>query len=239
MPVNPVHTSTKTMNGSDRETGNLTLPLWPDLPPGNVSGKAETELPARGDNVRRITDVQQPSITVFPAASTNRPSPAVIICPGGGYGILAISKEGTEVAAWLNRIGITAVLLKYRVPQNREGAFMDAQRAIRLVRQHAKEWNLDPHRVGIIGFSAGGHLVARLSTSYDEGAYAEVDAADKESARPDFAMPVYPAYLADDQRRLASELPVTPHTSPTFLVHTKDDKKFVAGSIAYQGGFKM
>ena len=230
-PAKLVRVSTNTANGSVHDTGSLTLPLWPDLPPGNVSGKLETELPARGDDVRRITDVQQPTITLFPAASTNQSSPAVIICPGGGYGILAIDKEGTEVAGWLNRIGITAVLLKYRVPQNREGAFLDAQRAIRLVRQHVKEWNIASQRVGMIGFSAGGHLTARLSTGYEQPAYPEVDAADQQSCRPDFAMLIYPAYLADKQGKLASELVVTPQTPPTFLIHTKDDKTFVKALI--------
>jgi acetyl esterase/lipase len=237
-PVKLVRVSTSTANGSAHETGNVTLPLWPGRPPGNVSGKPETELPARGDDVRRITDVQQPSITVFPAASTNKPLPAVIICPGGGYGILAIDKEGAEVAEWLNRIGITAVLLTYRVPQNREGAFMDAQRAIRLVRQHAKEWNIDSQRVGMIGFSAGGHLTARLSTGYEQRAYPEVDAADQQSCRPDFAMLIYPAYLVDKQGKLASELVVTPQTPSTFLIHTKDDKTFVKGSVVYDQALK-
>jgi acetyl esterase/lipase len=225
-------------NPPGQETERVPLPLWPNPPPGERSGEPEAELPDRGDNVRRITNIQQPSITVFPAGSSNKSSPAVVVCPGGGYGILAIDKEGMEVATWLNRIGITAVLLKYRVPQNREGAFMDAQRAIRLVRHHAAEWNIDPKRVGMIGFSAGGHLTARLSTGYEQRAYPEVDVADKQSCRPDFAVLIYPAYLADKQGRLASELMVTPQTPPTFLIHTKDDQAFVTGSAVYDQALK-
>jgi acetyl esterase/lipase len=234
--LNPYRVATADEVGS--KPGPVTVPLWPGTPPGKVSDKDESELPARDDNVRCITNVKQPSITAFPGGSTNRPSPAVVICPGGGYGILAINLEGTEVALWLNSIGITAVLLKYRVPDNREGAFMDAQRAVRLVRQHAPEWNIDPRCIGMIGFSAGGHLAARLSTGYERRAYVEVDAADQQSCRPDFAILIYPAYLADEQGRLVSDLIVTPQVPPTFVIHTKDDKKFVTGSVVYEQALK-
>lgn len=219
--------------------GSITLPLWPGTPPGKVSAKEEMELPARGDGVRRITNVQQPTITVFPAKASQQPAPAVVICPGGGYNILAMDKEGTNVADWLNGFGFTAVLLKYRVPGNREGALMDVQRAMRLVRQHAKEWAIDPHRLGIIGFSAGGHLSARLSAGgYEKAAYAKIDSADEQSCRPDFALLIYPAYLVDKENRLAPELIVTPQIPPTFVVHTKDDKTFIAGSQAYTRALK-
>jgi acetyl esterase/lipase len=227
-----------TADGVEIKSQPVTFLLWPGPPPGKVGDKVEAELPARGDNVRRLANVQRPTITVFPGDATNKLSPAVIVCPGGGYSILAMDKEGTDVAAWLNSIGVTAVLLKYRVPDNREGAFMDAQRAIRLVREHAREWSIDPHRVGMMGFSAGGHLTARLSTDHQQRAYAAVDAADQQSCRPDFAVLVYPAFLADKQGRLMNELVVTAQTPPTFLVHTKDDKKFVAGSLAYDAALK-
>jgi acetyl esterase/lipase len=142
------------------------------------------------------------------------------------------------VAAWLNRIGVTAVLLKYRVPDNRAGAYMDAQRAIRLVREHAKDWNIDPHRVGMMGFSAGGHLTARLSTGYETRAYPQVDATDQQSCRPDFALLIYPAYLADQQGRLTNEIVVTAQMPPTFLVHTRDDTNFVPSTVAYDAALK-
>jgi acetyl esterase/lipase len=222
----------------DSQPKPVTMALWPGPPPGKVSNQEESELPSRGDHVRRLTNVQQPAITVYPGGLTNRLSPAVIVCPGGGYSILAINKEGTEVASWLNGIGFTAVLLKYRVPDNRAGAFMDAQRAIRLVREHAKEWNIDPHRVGMIGFSAGGHLTARVSTGFGTQASPKVDAADQQSCRPDFAILIYPAYLADQRGQLADELAVTSQTPPTFLLHTKDDKNFVAGSVAYDAALR-
>ncbi|MGN6553320.1 MAG: alpha/beta hydrolase [Verrucomicrobiota bacterium] len=218
--------------------GSITLPLWPGTPPGKVSAKEEMELPARGDGVRRITNVQQPTITVFPAKASQQPAPAVVICPGGAYNILAMDKEGTDVADWLNGFGFTAVLLKYRVPGNREGAFMDVQRAMRLVRQHAKEWAIDPQRLGIMGFSAGGHLSARLSTGFATPAYAKIDSADEQSCRPDFTVLIYPAYLADKKGELAKELVVTPQMAPTFVLHTRDDDAFIAGSQVYTRALK-
>ena len=166
------------------------------------------------------------------------PAPAVLVFPGGGYRILAIDIEGTEVAEWLNSIGITAIVVKYRVPKNWESAFQDGQRAIRLVRHHAKEWNIDSKSVGVIGFSAGGHLSARLSTDFHKMSYINLDAADKQNCRPDFCILVYPAYLANKKtRRVAKELPVTSNTPPTFIVQTKDDR-FVDGTIIYDQALK-
>ena len=136
-----------------------TVPLWPKgRMPGRGSTGVERKLPSRGDNVLRITDVNEPAITVFKAPGTNKPTSAVVICPGGAYNILAYDKEGTEIAAWLNSIGITGVVLKYRVPNNQDGAFQDIQRAVRLVRHNAGDWNISADRIGVIGFSAGGHL---------------------------------------------------------------------------------
>jgi acetyl esterase/lipase len=219
-------------------TGTTILQVWPDKPPGTVTTNTESAMPSRGDNVTRLTDVSEPTLTFYPAPNASAPLPTVVVCPGGGYSILAIDKEGSEVAAWLNSFGFNAAVLKYRVPNNREGAFMDAQRAMRLVRRNAKKWNVDPKRVGIMGFSAGGHLAARISTAYAEPAYPQVDAADKQSCRPDFTILVYPAYLADDEGQLASEVPVNPQTPPAFLLQTRDDKKYVASSIAYDKALK-
>jgi acetyl esterase/lipase len=209
-------------------TPGITVTVWPkDKIPGKVITSPERAQPDRGDHVTRLTDIAEPSFTVFKAAST-KPTPAVIICPGGGYSILAYNKEGTEIAAWLNTIGITGIVLKYRVPNNQEGAFQDIQRTIRLVRHRATEWNLARDHVGVMGFSAGGHLSAKLSTLTGESTYTKIDAIDEEPLHPDFALLVYPAYLIQGMTRL-----VDAKTSPTFIVHAEDDKSFIAGSKVY------
>lgn len=214
----------------------VTLTLWPtgNMPGlGTKEGVAEKEVPSRGDGVVRIADVSEPAIAVFKAPGATNVTPAVIICPGGAYNILAYNKEGTEIAAWLNSIGITGVVLKYRVPGNMDGAFQDIQRAIRLVRDNAAKWNIDSDRVGVMGFSAGGHLCARLSTNWDQATYPELDAVDKKNIRPDFAILVYPAYLSQVPGQLSGSLPVNAKMPPTFMVHTEDDKSFVPGSKLY------
>lgn len=217
-----------------------TVPLWPkDKMPGNCSQGPEKAMPARGDSVIRLTDINEPTITVFKAPKADKPTPAVIICPGGGYSILAFNKEGTEVAAWLNTIGITGIVLKYRVPNNRDGAFQDIQRAMRLVRHRAADWNISPQHIGVMGFSAGGHLSARLSTNADQSAYPNLDDADKEKLRPDFAILVYPAYLNEGPGKISPALPVNDKTPPTFIVHAEDDKSFIAGSKVYHAALQQ
>lgn len=218
----------------------VVIPLWPKGQiPGRVSPGPERELPARGDNVIRLTDISDPAITVFKALNTDKPTPAVIICPGGAYSILAYNKEGTEVAAWLNSVGITAVVLKYRVPGNQDGAFQDIQRAMRIVRHRAADWNIAPDRIGVMGFSAGGHLCARLSTNADQSTYRKLDDADNEKLRPDFAILVYPAYLSQAPGKVSAGLPVNNQTPPTFLVHAEDDKAYVAGSKVYHAALEQ
>lgn len=213
--------------------------LWPARKKGEQAIVKERVLPDRGDDVRRISDITEPSFTVYRVELKDRAAPAVLVFPGGGYSILAIDKEGTEIAAWLNSFGITAAVLKYRVPNDRKGAFQDAQRAMRLVRHHAKKWNIDPECIGVIGFSAGGHLAARLSTDYEKRTYSHLDEADTLSCRPDFCIMVYPAYLESRQTKgIAAELPVTGNIPPTFIVHTEDDRKFVSGSKAYHEALK-
>src|SRR4051812_47110786 len=146
----------------------VTLDVWPaGKMPGRATTQPEGERPPRGDDVRRVTDVSRPALSVFPAPKTDAPAPAMIVCPGGGYSYVVIDKEGTEVAAWLNSVGVGALVLKYRVPNNREGALQDVQRALSLARAHAAEWNIDPKRLGVIGFSAGGNLAAKASTRFD------------------------------------------------------------------------
>jgi len=206
----------------------VVVPLWPKgKMPGQAAAGPERAMPARGDNVLRLTDISEPSFTVYKVAA-DKPTPAVIICPGGGYGILAYDKEGTEVAAWLNSLGITGIVLKYRVPKNQEGAFQDIQRAMWLVRQRATEWNIARDRVGAMGFSAGGHLAARLSTLAGPATYPRLDEADEQPLKPDFAILVYPAYLDQGLTKL-----VDAKTPPTFIAHAEDDKSYIKGSKVY------
>jgi acetyl esterase/lipase len=177
---------------------------------------------------------------------------AVLVFPGGGYKILAVDLEGTEVCDWLTASGITCVLLKYRVPDSGphydekcdchqeakvETALQDAQRALGLVRLHAREWQIDPHRVGVLGFSAGGHLVANISTHFNKRTYSPIDAADRESCRPDFAVAVYPGHMRENTKsefELNPKLPVTANVPPTFLLQAEDDPvDDVENSIVY------
>jgi acetyl esterase/lipase len=217
---------------SPRGTG-IVVRLWPQgAMPGQAGKGTERTLPARGDEVIRLTDISEPSFTVYPADSS-KPAPAVIISPGGGYGGLAYNKEGTEIAAWLNTLGVTGIVLKYRVPNNREGAFQDIQRAIRIIRHRSAEWKIDRTRVGVMGFSAGGHLSARLSVFACTATYERIDAIDDEPLRPDFAVLGYPAYLDEGLIPL-----VDARTAPTFIAHADDDKRFIKGSDAYFAALK-
>lgn len=206
-----------------------TVELWPAL-----AGKSTGEpLAGKADGILRLTNVESPSVAVFPAPQGSAPSPAVLVCPGGGYSILAYDLEGTEIAQWLNSIGFTAVVLKYRVPDNRSGALEDAQRSLSLMRQNGEAWNIDPARVGILGFSAGGHLAACTSAGTGARAYAAVDDADQQRCTPDFTVLVYPAYLSDEHLALPVEVSVTKDTPPAFIVQTQDDKHYINSSLAY------
>jgi acetyl esterase/lipase len=193
-----------------------------------------------GKPVIRLTDVTQPTITVYMPAKEKANGTAVIVCPGGGYSILAIDLEGTEVCSWLNSIGVTAILLKYRVPkpslETRYAApLADAQRALGLVRYNASKWGIDTSHIGIMGFSAGGHLSAAASTNYQKRTYPAIDAADVESCKPNFVMLVYPAYLTvkEEGDKIAAELPVNANTPPTLLIQTEDDPVRVESSVFY------
>ncbi len=221
------------------------IPLWPAGAPGehgDIGAEADMTKPTDGQpagkRVTRIGNVTAPTITVFRPAAGKDTGAAVVVCPGGGYHILAWDLEGTEICDWLNSIGVTGVLLKYRVP-TRAGAerhlapLQDAQRAIGIVRQHATEWKLDPKRIGILGFSAGGHLSAVTSTNCSDRAYPRVDEADDQSSRPDFAVLVYPAYLAGKDDKVSPELKISATTPPTFLVQTEDDPVHVENSLIY------
>lgn len=215
-----------------------TVAVWPEgKMPGRGAREPEGDLPPRGDNTRRITNVSRPTLTVFPAPKKDAPAPAMIVCPGGGYSYVVYNKEGAEIAQWLNAAGITALVLKYRVPNNRAAAFLDVQRALRLARSRAGEWNIDPNRLGIIGFSAGGHLAARASTQFNQQAYPAIDAIDRLSCRPDFAVLVYPAYLGREGKP-APELDLTANIPPTLILHSEDDRNYVPGSKIYHAALE-
>jgi acetyl esterase/lipase len=223
------------------------IPLWPKGAPnekGDVGEEHDTTKPddglVSGQRVIRLGNVSKPEITLYRPPKEKDTGTAVVVCPGGGYSILAMDLEGTEICEWFNSIGVTGVLLKYRVP-TRPGddkhvlPLQDAQRALSLVRFHAQEWNLDPKRIGVLGFSAGAHLTASLSTTFDRRAYEPVDDADRVSCRPDFSMPIYPAYLAlkDQDNKIAPDLTVTTNTPPTFLIQAEDDGVRVENSLFY------
>jgi acetyl esterase/lipase len=229
------------------------MPIWPGAAPdaqqvpGTETAKVSDKLLA-GRPVTAVTNVTRPTMTVYAPKGKNTGA-AVVVFPGGGFQILAMDLEGTEACDWLTSRGITCVLLKYRVPSApyewqcdcRPHNFAlsvpsleDAQRTMRLVRSHAAQWHIDPHKVGVLGFSAGGFLAAEISTNFARRLYAPVDAADRESARPDFAMPIYPGHLATDDDKFNANVPVSRDTPPTFLVQAEDD--YVDGvnqSLAY------
>jgi len=223
-----------------------TVLLWPDKAPDEPRPIGEeTVTPSeKKEKTLFVRNVTQPTITILAPVGATNATPAVVICPGGGYGGLGIETEGADIVKWLNAHGIAGIVLKYRVPKRHQGfaqhhhALQDAQRAFGLIRQHAGEWNIDPKRVGILGFSAGGHLAATLSNNYDKRIYSRVDVADDLSCKPDFAVLIYPAYLTepidsdtldklqrDDQMSRAG-------TPPTFIAVAQADK-FARGAAAY------
>lgn len=221
--------------GWNPSPGHTQVPIWPGTPPDAQFGpppNTET-MPEPGE----IDNVSRPTMTVYSPKGKNTGA-AVIVFPGGGYYVLAIDLEGAEVCDWLTSKGITCVLLKYRVPDSGphedQGrhimpkapmALQDAQRTVGLVRFHAAEYHIDPHKVGVLGFSAGGHLVADISTHFDKRLYPAMDAADKESCRPDFAVALYPGHLWISRQKLElnPDVRVTRQTPPTFLVQAEND----------------
>lgn len=203
-----------------------TIFLWPNDVPNEHELKAPPVFSEqRNGNVTRISKITNPSLVVYEANPSNKNGAAVIICPGGGYRILAIDKEGYEIASWLSDLGYTAFILQYRVPQKQAGALQDAQRAIRTVRGMHKKWEIKTNQIGILGFSAGGSLSARLSTRYTEELYKPFDDFDRLSARPDFSALIYPAYLDQGSHKtLTPELKLTKETPPMFLFVAADDQ---------------
>jgi acetyl esterase/lipase len=226
--------------------GHTTLAIWPTGAPGATANPSpEVDTTTAKDNLIagkpliRLGNVSTPTLTLYTPKGKN-PGAAVVVFPGGGYHILAIDLEGTEVCDWLNSVGITCVLLKYRVPDSgpypkSSAALQDAQRALGIVRSHATEWHIDPQRIGVLGFSAGAHLAAALSTHFDQRLYDPVDAADQASCRPDFAVIVYPGYVALSENNFAPnpDIHVTEKTPPSFLVQAEDDPVHVENSTVY------
>ena len=227
--------------------GRESLTLWPMGAPGDPrSPAAETnaavpnDKPVGGKLVMRVTNVSNPTLTIYQPPKGKETGAAVIVFPGGSYQVLAIDKEGTEICDWLNSIGITAILVKYRVPSSgpypkSNIAFEDGQRAVGLVRAHAAQWHLDPHRIGVIGFSAGAHLAAVLSNLCSQRIYRAVDEADQASCRPDFAVIVYPDWLQSSDQPLTPNpaIPIDPKGPPAFILQSEDDPVHVENSVTY------
>jgi acetyl esterase/lipase len=191
--------------------------------------EAEERIEPKGErDVLRVTNVSEPTLSVFAPEKPN--GTAVIVCPGGGYGILAIEHEGTKVCEWLNSLGVTGILLKYRVPVREKTPgfepLQDAQRAVGIVRHHAVEWGINPQRVGILGFSAGGHLAVMTALSPNDRTYRQDPALDVDDATPNFLIPIYPAYLvgAEDNYTLLPTIKVTPKSPALCVIHAHDDK---------------
>jgi acetyl esterase/lipase len=223
--------------------------LWPGPVPGETGNvPAEKATPTSG-SPKSITNVSKPTLTVYRPAKDKDTGAAVVIAPGGGYNVLAWEHEGTMVGEWLQSIGVTGVLLKYRVPRRPDqdkaappiGALQDAQRAISTTRARAKEWGIDPRRVGMLGFSAGGHLTAWAATNGDRRSYEPIDATDKESCRPDFAVLIYPGGLVDKAKKdqLAPEIRVSKDTPPCFFALAYNDNGPLDGSLKMLAALKQ
>ena len=241
--------------------GHTQVPIWPGAVPdarpiaGPEGAETSTDLIA-GEPVVVVTNVSIPTMTIYSPKRKNT-GVAVVVFPGGGYNVLAIDLEGTEICDWLNSKGITGVLLKYRVPgfgphydqqlkrhvePEVPGALEDAQRTIGLLRFHAAQWHIDPHKIGVIGFSAGGHLVANVSTHFDRRAYSPVDAVDRESCRPDFGIAIYPGHMTENttnEFELNPLIPVTNKMPPQFVLQAEDDDvDGVQQALVYYIGLK-
>lgn len=212
----------------------MVVDLWPGKVPGE-SGPGGGEKMSGKAGGRQLTNVSKPTISIFRPAKEKNTGAAVVIAPGGGYNYLSWDHEGLDVAAWLNSIGVTGVLLKYRVPRlpdHPRYPLQDAQRAISLVRSKAKEWDLDPAKIGMLGFSAGGHLTAVAATNSDKRAYDPIDDADKTSCRPDFAVIIYPGGVVPrGGGDLVEAVRVSKDTPPTFLAQSHDDNVGVENSV--------
>lgn len=224
----------------------LVVDLWPGKVPGDIGIKGEEtsrvhQSPLVGPT-KLITNVTRPTLTIYRPAPDRNTGTAMVICPGGGYWDLYWELEGEEVAAWLNSVGMTGIILKYRCPRRPGeakgepplGPQLDAQRAVSLVRSRAAEWGIDPRRIGMVGFSAGGHLALATATGFAKRLYEPIDATDRVSCRPDFAVMCYSGYLkTKDKDEVSPGLRSVPaDTPPVFLAHASDDRESYGGSDA-------
>jgi acetyl esterase/lipase len=204
---------------------NEIIYLWPGKVPGELKEKKPPLVAvSENDKILRYSEITNPAIEVYSPDPSVRNGSAVIVCPGGGYHILAYDLEGTEIAGWLNKMGFTAFILQYRIPDNKAGALQDVQRAMRITRNNSKKWSIDPEKIGVMGFSAGGSLSARASTLFNNRTYSPVDRSDSLSCRPSFTMLIYPAYLDEGTNHtLTPELELNKDVPPVFIFQTADD----------------
>ncbi|KAL0485707.1 acetylxylan esterase [Acrasis kona] len=196
--------------------------LWPDFAPGET-----TKYPGTYEHGQRtfVRNVTQPQFFMYKSEQNrkNEPSPAVIVLPGGGYEFLTFDAEGTEVAAWLSKHGFITFVLNYRVPRKMDGAYQDMQRMISYLRTNAATFNINPNKIGVIGFSAGGHLAVRMAVSDGKRTYEPIDGVDKQSFLPNFALPIYPAFLLDDKKKPTSIVQPRIGSAPMFIEQSLDD----------------
>lgn len=199
--------------------------LWPGKVPGELKEKQPPAwAESKNDNIIRFSEVTNPAVEIFLPEPSKKNGSAVIVCPGGGYQILAYDLEGTEIAVWLNKMGFAAFVLQYRIPEKKEGALQDVQRAIRTVRSNSQKWSINPEKIGVMGFSAGGSLSARATTLFNKKTYPAVDKTDSTSCRPSFTMLIYPAYLDQGANHtLTPELVLSKDVPPVFIFQTADD----------------
>jgi acetyl esterase/lipase len=221
----------------------IVIDLWPAKPPGDSGITAEESSRIYQSKIvgptKLITNVSKPTLTIYSPPKEKQNGTAMLICPGGGYGNLFWELEGEEVAAWLNSLGVTGIILKYRVPRRAgevrgeppAGPLLDAQRAMSVVRARAAEWRINPGRIGMIGFSAGGHLAVATATGFEQRKYEAIDALDRASCRPDFVIGCYSGLLkAKDRDEIHPSLRIPANTPPIFLAHASDDTSAIGGS---------
>ena len=222
--------------------------IWPDLAPGETSRETGTTQPNRKGEfprITRVTNIRRPTLAVFLPKQPN--GTAILVLPGGGFGKVVPDMEGSEAAPFLNRLGIAVFVLSYRTNEAKAAdepswrrPLQDAQRAMRLIRSKADEWKIQPNRVGVLGFSAGGQVGSILHTAVGKAAYETIDAIDEEPYRPDFSLLIYPWQILDRKTaKLLSDIQLTEKSSPAFIVHTHDDRSSSIGSVLFYAGLKQ